>query len=55
MRNNIGQEEFVSIVTGVLEAQADVQAYTIKDKGVYISMIHPDTNLPLCHCVWLLQ
>ncbi|MBR5618342.1 MAG: hypothetical protein IKW76_01260 [Clostridia bacterium] len=38
MRNSIGQEEFASIVTGVLEAQADVQAYTIKDKGVYISI-----------------
>ena len=38
MRNGIVQEEFVSIVETVLRSDPDVQDYTIKDKGVCVSI-----------------
>ncbi len=38
MKNSINKEEFASIVTGILEADPDVQEYTIKDKGVSVSI-----------------
>lgn len=38
MKNSIGQEEFASIVTGILEADPDVQDFTIRDKGVSVTI-----------------
>ena len=41
MRCSIGQEEFVSIVTGILKQDPDVLDYTIKEKGISLSIRAP--------------
>lgn len=38
MTNGIRQEQFASIVSGILDSDADVQDYTITDKGVSLSI-----------------
>lgn len=38
MKSSIGQEEFARIVSGILDPDADVQNYTLTDKGVSLSI-----------------
>ena len=38
MKNGISQDDFARIVTEVLESDADVREFTIKEKGVSLSI-----------------
>ena len=38
MKSSIGQEEFARIVSAILDSDADVQTYSVTDRGVSLSI-----------------